>query len=125
MCFLAAGLPLGLLTWNTLRGRPPWDPLDPHLIFCAIACVLWRWRPDGVRVWSILAPVGAISYGLYILQRPAQWFVQGADWLPSGTPASFLVRLIVALGLTVLAAWWTEKKLQPWLRHRIIGARNR
>ncbi len=122
LCYLAAGIPILFLAWTWLRGRLEFSFQNHHLMLCILAAALWRWRPDGVKCWSRLAWVGAISYGLYVLQRPVQWFVHDASWLPRGNLASFGLRLALVLVLTFLLAWWAEKQLQPWVRRRMMPA---
>ena len=111
-------LPVLFLSWNVVRGRTSLTDLkflDKWLIF---AIILWFWRPP--TVWlARLAPIGAISYSIYIFQRPAQWLVRDLIPLPTGSTTSFVLRLTLIVLLTIAAAYLAEKKLQPWLRRAI------
>jgi peptidoglycan/LPS O-acetylase OafA/YrhL len=124
LCYLAAGIPLLFMVWVGYRGRLDLSWQNNHLLLCILAVLLWKWRPDGSRFWSRLAGVGSISFGLYVLQRPVQWLVHDATWLPGGNLAAFGLRLALALAATFLLAWWAEKKLQPWIRRKLTAAAN-
>lgn len=119
-----AAIPVGFMVWKLIRGRLEIWPPEHGLVFCLVALACWFWRPDGKQLWSKLAWVGSISYGLYILQRPVQWFVHDADWLPHGSLTSFLLRLTLAVSLTFLVAWLAERKLQPWIKQRFQAPRS-
>lgn len=123
LCHVAAAIPLLFMLWNLFRARVNIWPPDHVLVFSLLACALWKWRPDGVLVWSRLAWVGGISYGIYILQRPVQWFVHDAAWLPSGNGFAFTLRLVIAASGTFAIAWWAEKRLQPFLRRHLLRGR--
>jgi len=116
LSWIAALLPTASVAWVLIRGR---EPELHHMIFCALGWLLWRWRPDGAHIWGKLTFVGSISYGLYILQRPVQWFIHDATWLPSGSLATFVLRLVLVIGLTFAIAWIAERILQPWIRRHL------
>jgi peptidoglycan/LPS O-acetylase OafA/YrhL len=117
---LAALVPVTFFLWRVLRGRAFGDE---HALYDAVvlaAAGLWWWRPSiGFLSWA--APLGTISYGLYIFQRPAQWLVAHGGWLPDGNLATFVLRLLVILALTFALAWFAERKLQPVIRRAILG----
>ncbi len=119
LCWIVALIPSFYNLWLIARGRLTLTNIDHCTVFCVVGWALWRWRPDGIRHWSRLAFVGSISYGIYILQRPIQWAVRDACWLPSGSAFSFSLRLGLAVAITVVVAWWVERHLQPWIRRRL------
>jgi len=123
LCWIAALIPSLYCLWMVARGRTSLTTPDHCTIFCMIGWAFWWWRPDGVRRWARLASIGSVSYGLYILQRPVQWAVLDAAWLPSGSGVSFTLRFALAVALTFAIAWWGECRLQPWLRRRFTTAK--
>ncbi len=117
----AFAVPGLLCCWQIKRGNFLHDYLAPYECLVIAAVLLAWWRPSGTA-WVKLAPFGAISYGVYVFQRPVQWWVRDQAWLPAGTAASYLLRAALILSLTVLLAWLAEKKLQPWLRLKLRPA---
>jgi peptidoglycan/LPS O-acetylase OafA/YrhL len=113
----ALAIPLGFLIWRTSRGRLFADGNAIDDLLCLSALALWWWRPPS-NALARFAPIGAISYGLYIFQRPVQWFIRDASWLPAGTAATFSLRFILIAAFTLTVAWFTEARLQIWIRHR-------
>ncbi|MEY2880459.1 MAG: hypothetical protein RLZZ15_2839 [Verrucomicrobiota bacterium] len=84
----------------------------------AAAWLAWRWRPEATAL-ARLAPGGAISFGVYAVALPIQFGQR--DWLPefAGSAFTFFVRAGVVVGAAVAAAWFLERRLQPWLRRRL------
>ena len=79
-----------------------------------LAAALWKWRPPLAGI-ERLAWVGAVSYGIYIFQRPAEWTVLLKLPLPEGTVGSFGLRVALVCGLTLALAYAGEHGLQPRL----------
>lgn len=117
----AAAIPVSFMAWRIGRGRFLADDLAVTDVVVLAGIALWWLRPS-LQFFRILAPLGAISYGIYIFQRPAQWAVAYADWLPGGSPFTFAIRAVVITGLTLGVAWLAEKKLQPLIRRRLLPA---
>ena len=59
--------------------------------------------------------LGALSYGLYIIHYPILKLF-GQAMLFSGHWYTYLARYVLFIGISLLAAYWLEKKLQPWAR---------
>ncbi|MGI4743398.1 MAG: acyltransferase family protein [Janthinobacterium lividum] len=90
--------------------------------------ILFHWPVNGTvesacqKVVQRLVPVGAISYGLYIVHFPIM-AVFHRVYAFSGTPMTFTLRVMLILIFTVGAAYWLEKKFQPWARQLLSRRR--
>lgn len=117
-CWALPGL---FFIWRLGRGTFGPELILPAILF-TLAAVLRGWKP-GLGMWRKLAPVGAVSYGLYAFGYPLQLLVR--SWWPdfSGTVFTWLSRVLITLILTVSLAWYFELKLQPWLRARWLPSR--
>ena len=113
---MAAGLPLVFTLWRGWRGRWLHDELALYDGLVLLALLLWWWRPS-LAFFRWVMPLGGISYGVYIFQRPVQWFIRDSLWLPVGSVYSYTYRLVLAVTLTLAVAWLAERKLQPHLRN--------
>lgn len=111
ICWL---LPTGTLLWRALRGTFTLELAVPTGLL-VLATALCRWHP-GLGFWRALAPVGAISYGLYCVGYPAQTFVRTFSPDFSGNFLAWSARAILVLTLSFAAAWWLERCFQPRLR---------
>jgi peptidoglycan/LPS O-acetylase OafA/YrhL len=91
--------------------------------------VLFYWPAAGTveavcrKAVQRLVPMGAISYGLYIIHFPIMAVFHRIPAF-SGTPITFTVRAAVILALTAGAAYWLEKKFQPWVRQHLMPRRH-
>ena len=111
-------IPLLFMFWTLLRVR---SGENAHLLmngFIIAAVALWWWRPS-TKWFDYMAPIGGISYAIYIFQRPAQWLVRDYLPLPSGNVWSFSIRLVVVLILTFYVSYLAEQKLQPWIKKKL------
>src|SRR6202453_5274260 len=82
----------------------------------ALALLLWPLRSSNLWL-ARLAPVGFISYGLYIFGRPAESIVDRhllAGF--SGSYLSYFTRLGLILVIAFALAYVGEKIFQPWIR---------
>ncbi len=84
----------------------------------AAALVLLR-RPVTLEPLARLAPIGGISFGIYVLSTPFQ--LGQMSVLPefSGSPLTYGVRVCVLLALIFAAAWVSERRLAPWFARRM------
>jgi peptidoglycan/LPS O-acetylase OafA/YrhL len=86
-----------------------------------LAWVLFRWEPKPSALGT-LAPIGAISYGIYAVGFPIQFGILRVSWLPRGSAWSYALRALLLVATTFGFAWILERKLQPALR-RALGGR--
>jgi len=119
LVYTAAAVPVAFLAWRVLRGRLLADEIAVYDIIVLAGMALWWFRPS-LQLFRWLAPLGAISYGIYIFQRPAQWLIAYHTWLPAGGPATFWLRAAIITVLTLLLAWLAEKKLQPVIKRLLL-----
>ena len=97
-------------------------------LFAVAICTLSVCFSEYWLTW--LAPVGLISYGIYIFARPAQYFIFHHFAQLSGTGWTFAVRVLAALALALLAGYVMERIVHPrirrWLRgtfeKKVVGA---
>jgi peptidoglycan/LPS O-acetylase OafA/YrhL len=87
----------------------------------ALAWALLRWKPAPVALGR-LAPVGAISYGIYAVAFPLEYGVYRASWLPSGTAWTYALRAGILVGTTFGLAWALERKVQTAIRRAFSPA---
>ena len=123
ICWLTLVLPLAFMVWQLVRGQVSTTNWTIDQLFCVMALLAWKWRPSA-RLIQKLAVVGGISYAIYIFQRPVQWFILDAPWLPRNTSFTFALRCLVIVFLTVSLSWLLERKLQPWLRNTLLPKQN-
>lgn len=114
-------LPLLYWSWRAANGTL-WsnatDMTDAGLTL--LAAGLWWWRPP-LEFFERISVTGLLCYGIYVFQRPVQWFIHDhADGF-QGTWLSFAVRVTVAIVMTLAVAWVAERKIQPQAR-RLLGA---
>jgi peptidoglycan/LPS O-acetylase OafA/YrhL len=98
------------------------SPRDVPIAMALLAAWLLFFRPGTLHGLRRLAPVGAISFGIYVLGLPLQFALD--CFLPSfaGSPLTLVVRLLVYGGLVIGAAWLLERQFCPWLRCRLQPA---
>lgn len=68
-----------------------------------------------VRFIKRLSSTGAWSYGLYMIHFPIIAIFTRINWF-SGTAITFSVRLLVYALLCFAAAYFLERKFQPWIK---------
>jgi peptidoglycan/LPS O-acetylase OafA/YrhL len=114
------------LSWATLalaRGLFSGGIGEPGAVACytallALAWMLAAWRPPAAPL-ARLAPLGAISFGVYAVGFPIEYGVYRAYWLPSGTPWTWALRAAILAVTTFGLAWVLERKLQPAIRRAL------
>jgi len=85
-------------------------------------------RPVGEAVLRRLAPLGGISYGIYIIHYPLLCLAHqvpgfsGTAATFSGTAATFAGRLVAYLAVVLAVSWLLERRWQPWLRRWLLPA---
>ena len=117
-------LAAGCLSWGWLglaRSLATGHTQDFDLVpdsALVVASALMFWRP-AVAALGRLAPLGAVSFGVYALASPLQ--IAQKELCPgfSGTAATYAVRVVLLLGITVGLAWLIDYRLNRWLAHRL------
>jgi peptidoglycan/LPS O-acetylase OafA/YrhL len=96
-----------------------WSTLALPVLFYGLALIVFMMRAQlerfSMRIIKSLINTGSISYGLYIIHYPILYLF-GHNNFFSGTPFTFLVRLICFLVLAISGAYLLEKKFQPWIK---------
>ena len=116
--------PVSYLSWRFLRGSFEWSDeivFDAGLIFAAALARAWT---PSLAFWQSLAPVGAISYGLYAFGAPVQYFTLSILPAWSGRWWTYGGRVVLSLSITFALAWLFERVLQPRLRARLPKSSN-
>lgn len=76
------------------------------------------WRK---RLWqrliAVVAPVGGVSYALYLIHYPILVFFAAA------LPANPSLAALFAVPPILLAAWWLECRCQPWMARKLDQSR--
>ena len=92
-----------------------------YTLAVAAYLVRYRLRPVGEAVLRWLAPLGGISCGIYIIHYP---LLSLAHQVPgfSATAATFAGRLAAYLAVVLAGSWLLERRVQPWLKKRLLPA---
>jgi peptidoglycan/LPS O-acetylase OafA/YrhL len=88
------------------------------IFYSAVILAAWGligWKP-GTGALAALAPIGAISFGIYAVGFAIEFSINKSPWLPSGSALSYILRALVLVTLTFGIAWILEHKLQPAVR---------
>jgi peptidoglycan/LPS O-acetylase OafA/YrhL len=101
------------------------DGTDTGALVCygaalAVAWVRMGWRPIPSAL-AKLAPLGAISFGVYAVGFPLQFALLKAQWLPAGSIWTYAARVVLLVALTFGVGWILERKLQPALRRSLAS----
>ena len=117
---------LAVATAGLVQGLYCGDAAEPGAMTCyglllGFAWSIGRWKP-GVSALERLAPLGAISYGVYAVGFPIQWAVYRTRWLPMGDALTYAVRAALLVGTTLGVAWLLERRVQPALRRAFARA---
>ena len=101
------------IAWR-LRGT--WiEEIVPNIGIAMVALLLRGWKPS-LAFWRVLSPLGAISYALYALGAPVQYFLRELLPLFAGTVWSYALRVVIVVLLSLGLAWFFECWLQPRLK---------
>ncbi|MFI5336538.1 MAG: acyltransferase family protein [Opitutales bacterium] len=118
----------GCLAWG-VAGAAGWvgfgaPAMPQYLAMGALVGALALARRNAGPGWlARLAPVGGISFAIYVLAMPVQFGVLSHGASFSGTAVTYALRLVLTVGLVVSLAWLLEHRLQPWLAARWPGRR--
>ena len=76
----------------------------------------------GARFWQRLAPIGDLTYALYLWHFPLQLAIASAVMLgglplaPIQTPLGFLTFFAVLIAVSAMSYRWIERPAQSWIR---------
>ncbi|MEO6873700.1 MAG: acyltransferase [Opitutaceae bacterium] len=98
-----------------------WREVDTVATLVLVIAVALLQRSFSLRPLERLAPLGAVSFGLYIIATPLQLAQRAILPEFSGTPLTFTVRLIALLMVTTATVWLLERKIAPPLARLIRG----
>ena len=100
---------------------------DQNWIIAALQMLLglalfgWRVSPD---LLSRLTFIGSISYGIYVFHMPIMTLLQKVTAF-SGSPITFVSRIIIWAALTIGISYLLELKLQPlikrWFQQNVLN----
>jgi peptidoglycan/LPS O-acetylase OafA/YrhL len=113
-----AAVGLSILPFKAYSGN-----LQSTDVAAALILALWplarRWRLP-VRPLRLLAPVGQVSYALYVVAFPIMVAILHNRILPlpSGSLGSYILRLLTYAVACGVLAWFLERVFQPWLARR-------
>jgi peptidoglycan/LPS O-acetylase OafA/YrhL len=88
-----------------------------------VASLLMIRPPASLAGLRRMAPVGAVSFGIYVFAWPLQFGLRETLPVFSGTPLTFGMRLLVVLGATIGLAWLVDFRLHAWLTNRLRRTR--
>jgi peptidoglycan/LPS O-acetylase OafA/YrhL len=121
-CLVVASAGLAA-SWCSPDG-PGSGALTVYSVAIVLAWVLLARRPEPAGL-ARLAPLGAISFGIYAVGFPLQFAIFNAGWLPSGSVWTYAVRVALLGALAIGLGWVLERKLQPAVRRALGGAAGR
>ena len=111
---LATGTWLMLLGYDAAARRPT--------DWVALPLLLLAWpvvhRPFSLTPLHRLAPLGQISFAVYLVSSTLLFWLARQAPSFSSTAATFTARFLILRALTTLAAWWLERRLIPALTSR-------
>jgi peptidoglycan/LPS O-acetylase OafA/YrhL len=88
-----------------------------------VASLLMIRPPASLAGLRRMAPIGAVSFGIYVFAWPFQFGLHEVLPAFSGTPLTFGMRLLVVLGATIGLAWLVDFRLHAWLANRLRRTR--
>jgi peptidoglycan/LPS O-acetylase OafA/YrhL len=100
-----------------------WSTLVLPLIFYSLSIVLFLGKEYvnafSERMIKRLIGTGSISYGLYIVHFPILYLSSRILFF-SGSPLTFLVRLLCFLAIVTWGATVLETRFQPWRKRKLL-----
>jgi peptidoglycan/LPS O-acetylase OafA/YrhL len=113
-------LPTAALTAGACLGR--WTETSFVAAVALLSAWFLAWRTFPTALLARIAPVGGISYAIYVIGSPLQ--IGQRAVLPefSGSWLTFSVRAGVLLTMTIILAWFLERRLTPPVAKWIRGA---
>jgi peptidoglycan/LPS O-acetylase OafA/YrhL len=112
---IPAGTVLILFAMGRLGDSIPWK-LAAVATGAALVLLPFERATWGVRLLSLFAPIGAISYALYLFHMP---IIEMISHLRRAGILNYETTIVLVLGLSFGLAWLAEKKLQPWLVQKL------
>ncbi len=118
-----AGLVLGWLgvAANALAGG--WSGEHTVATIALAVATVGAAREYQVNALARMAPIGGISFAIYVFAEPIQLAQRAL--LPgfSGSAVTYAGRLMVVIATIFGLSWLMERRLQPWLGARLRGRR--
>jgi peptidoglycan/LPS O-acetylase OafA/YrhL len=97
-------------------------PLAGFIVFYIIALAIFftkdKWGKVGEVVLDKLSPLGAISYGIYVIHFPLLMLFQEISFF-SGSGITFFIRAFLYTCIVLVIGWLLEHKVQIWIKSRI------
>ena len=91
-----------------------------HMLL-GLALIRWQVSPD---IFTHLAFFGSISYGIYVFHSPIMNFMNKLSAF-SGSPITFMIRILIWAGLTIGISYLLELKVQPiikrWFQQKVLN----
>jgi peptidoglycan/LPS O-acetylase OafA/YrhL len=88
-----------------------------------LGLALFGWKVS-TNIMSSLSFFGSISYGIYVFHMPVMNFMHRFSTF-SGSPISFMVRVLIWIVLTIGTSYILELKMQPiakrWFQQKVIN----
>ena len=113
---IAIALPLVhvsyLLATNRLIDNQGWLIASAQM-FLGLALLGWQVSP---KIFDKLTFFGSISYGIYVFHMPIMNLMHKVPSL-SGSPLSFILRILIWASLTIGFSYLCELKIQPIIKH--------
>jgi peptidoglycan/LPS O-acetylase OafA/YrhL len=91
-----------------------------HMVL-GLALIRWCASP---KIFNCLGFFGSISYGIYVFHMPIMNFMNKLSVF-SGSPLTFITRILIWAGLTIGISYLLELKIQPlikrWFQQKVLN----
>jgi len=116
-------LSAGCLLWAaagavSMAAHGGWTSAHTVATGALVLAVPLAFRESPPRLLAWLAPLGGISYALYLVSGPIQLGQRALFPGFSGSALTYGVRLVAVTAGVVAVSWLLEHRLQPWLVSR-------